>query len=1083
MPVCFLPTFIAPSDQEITEQFSDHGPRKRARTNQLNTGLSEEWFPWEDKITCSLDILMHLPRSVFSRKQLDLFLWLLRINDVDDVPSTKSLKTLNKILQNSCGVDTLAYDGKLGHRYHVNNMAQILAQEMCNPKVRPHIHFYPEDTGKRLDESRQAERWLKELRPEETTPMVRVREDDYYIYEPALLKDLSMCIPERWFTRNGTFFARAWKMEIRVVDGVWGWVVRKDIELEVSEHQLAKGFASLEKEFERYRVPHPSLIHGYFPKEESVISSLLPWKHTNPVLGNRWRTLAKGHRVVSLPLWMYCDDTSGNMSKKWNEHNSFLFTLAGLPREHTAKEYNIHFLCTSNLAPPLEMMDGVVSQTEVAQRDGIWAWDSEHKEPILIFPAVLALLGDNPMHSEFACHIGLRGKFFCRSCWVKGSDAEDAGNIFPNIGNDSRQNNSSIPTQPSTSRKRKKYEEGYSAMLDRVSAFVKLGEPRNKAQTQRTLDSYFQKATIIGSKTELKKARTQTGIKDTVQEFHFKKLFSSYKGKHGPQAKQRALDAVIAELPSDITSPVWRLQGLDPHEDTPVEILHVVLLGFIKYFWRDMVRNQVNDDQKILLIQRLNSVDVRGLGISQLSGDTLVNYAGSLTGRDFRTIAQVAPFVIIDMVADDVFEAWLALSKLVPLLWQPIINDIDEYSRTVEHAIKNFLLKTAQWTCAWFNKSKFHIILHIPAHIRRFGPAILFATESFESFNAVIRAKSVHSNRQAPSRDIAMAFAQGNRVRHLLSGGYFIPAHLLSTPLNETLPRPEMLVPTNWRTVGPGPLHLIHADQTVQNYLGLLAVGERTLSLGICCTYCRPGQLYVTGREVCLLNGDKCVVGQHVIVQPPRPNMPTFIACLREIIQQVGSQNHDNSRPDGLLLETVDSSNTSTKFQMPRLQYLNEWSFVPISDLLCTVNTQHDCDTNKCTTSGFRYVYQERVRTQRRAPIVQHIKNPDDLILNTAQMRDAIHLQKFRIPPAVLDEPAVIDASVRRMIDKRKKSKEDTEKEASGQASMRGHSRGRGARARGRGRGIDNPTRARGHGRSALSMPGELVLDFSASNV
>ena len=74
--------------------------------------------------------------------------------------------------------------------------------------------------------------------------------------------------------------------------------------------------------------------------------------------------MAKGFRVAALPLWMYCDDTSGNMSKKWNEHNSFLFTLAGLPREHTAKEYNIHFLCTSNIAPPLEMMDGVVSQIE-----------------------------------------------------------------------------------------------------------------------------------------------------------------------------------------------------------------------------------------------------------------------------------------------------------------------------------------------------------------------------------------------------------------------------------------------------------------------------------------------------------------------------------------------------------------------------------------------------------------------------------------------------------------------------------------------------------------------------------------------
>jgi len=162
----------------------------------------------------------------------------------------------------------------------------------------------------------------------------------------------------------------------------------------------------------------------------------------------------------------------------------------------------------------------------------------------------------------------------------------------------------------------------------------------------------------------------------------------------------------------------------------------------------------------------------------------------------------------------------------------------------VEHAIKDFLLKTAQWTCDWFNKSKFHIILHLPAHVRRFGPAMLFATEAFESFNAVIRAKSVHSNRQAPSRDIAMAFAQGNRVRHLLSGGYFIPAHILGTLLDKTsMPtssHPEMLARANWRSVGPGPLRLIESDQTIQNYLGLSALSE-TLSFGIfiCLTcYC-----------------------------------------------------------------------------------------------------------------------------------------------------------------------------------------------------------------------------------------------------
>jgi len=59
-----------------------------------------------------------------------------------------------------------------------------------------------------------------------------------------------------------------------------------------------------------------------------------------------------------------------------------------------------------------------------AQQLGIWAWDAAQDELVLVFPSVLSLLGDNPMQSELACHIGLRGKFFCRCCWVKGKDTD-----------------------------------------------------------------------------------------------------------------------------------------------------------------------------------------------------------------------------------------------------------------------------------------------------------------------------------------------------------------------------------------------------------------------------------------------------------------------------------------------------------------------------------------------------------------------------------------------------------------------------------------------------------------------------------
>jgi len=52
-----------------------------------------------------------------------------------------------------------------------------------------------------------------------------------------------------------------------------------------------------------------------------------------------------------------------------------------------------------------------------------------------------------------------------------------------------------------------------------------------------------------------------------------------------------------------------------------------------------------------------------------------------------------------------------------------------------------------------------------------FGPPILMATETFESYNAIIRTWSINSNRGAPSRDIALAWALWHRIRHLLSGG------------------------------------------------------------------------------------------------------------------------------------------------------------------------------------------------------------------------------------------------------------------------------------------------------------------------
>jgi hypothetical protein len=103
-----------------------------------------------------------------------------------------------------------------------------------------------------------------------------------------------------------------------------------------------------------------------------------------------------------------------------------------------------------------------------------------------------------------------------------------------------------------------------------------------------------------------------------------------------------------------------------------------VLLGFVKYFWCDTI-SRLKNDQKAILVTRLNSIDVSGLSCPAISGKTYVQYAGSLTGSSFWVIVQVAPFVLYDLVPAECYEAWLALCDLIPLIWQPKITNLNNY--------------------------------------------------------------------------------------------------------------------------------------------------------------------------------------------------------------------------------------------------------------------------------------------------------------------------------------------------------------------------------------------------------------------
>ncbi|KAF6758067.1 hypothetical protein DFP72DRAFT_1065314 [Ephemerocybe angulata] len=998
---------------------------KRSRA-QNRLGSSADWFPYPDRIT---------------------------------------MQTIDENLQKLYGIDTKCYEGSLGHRYYVNDIGQIIAQEMANPEVVNHLHFFPEDSGVRLTEARQGSRWLHELPAELTTPCVRRGSQDFYIHEPVLLRDHRAAVPVRWFERDGQMFGKCWGMQSVMTDRGEVWRVIESLS-DVPLSDMLMDFEDFKRAVnqypELYRMPHPSRIHEiYNPLRPTQHDPQLPninprpWILTNTETGNHWRSIANGRRVVAFPIWLYCDDTSGNLSKKWNAHNSFLFTAAGLPRREAQREYNVHFLCTSNIAPPLEMFEGVLDQIESYQKTGIEAWDAKAGEPVIVFPVVLALLGDNPMQSELCSHIGLRGRLFCRHCWAerinnvkkkaKGDsddfDSEDESGGEDSDGTDRGDAGSDTSAASRTSQGRggaaqRAAAQSIDKIKDRLRKYFKGTEPRKRSDTIVKLKEYWDAAAEYGNKASIAASQTQSGIKDKFQQFFLNQLSDSTRGKRKKETAQPLLDAKRATMPSDFRktiNPLWRMKGINGHTDTPVEILHVILLGFVKYMWRDVIKNQLKDKdlKKDELATRLSSLDVSGLGISPLAGKTLVKYAGSLVGRDFRVIAQVAPFVLYDIVKPECYRTWLALAKLIPLVWQPEIDDVNDYTVRLTRAIDQFLLRAGDWTPAWFNKPKFHLLVHLPDHIRRFGPAILFATEAFESFNAVIRAKSVHSNRQAPSRDIARAFAKGNRVRHFLSGGLFQVSAPLDVLVDGARP-PFSLDRRHWTSVGSKVRGMVSSKSTVTSYLGMQTV-ERTHAASFQKDRDRvlhyyetqaarhlpapsqgPGQndRFAMCLSFSLVNGDVCRLGDYVIVSNDSGDR-LLIGKVHKILHTTSF----TSDLDWILIQVaaVDQSHHGA-YIMPYLECVDRWSLVQRKQIRCTVNTQHPCADNGCRLDGIEFLRQERhITTQTRAS-VQHKAPYHRRVLNTAQMRDARWVQVFAIDPPPLDFEATVTSCAEALI-------------------------------------------------------------------
>ena len=196
-----------------------------------------------------------------------------------------------------------------------------------------------------------------------------------------------------------------------------------------------------------------------------------------------------------------------------------------------------------------------------------------------MIPFVAALLGDNPMQSEFACHVGPGGKSLCRICNVKGVDGStnesqtlatptsidgaDGGRTTPDSVGTS-DGNSSVDETHAPTRGRKRKLESMQEMVARVTRFVQTGSPRTVGSTLHELHTIIEDAGSVGNISKIRAHKTSTGIKDTFLETFLDWMHLSYKDKPSRHEKQVSLDRFKSTLPenANMLSPVWRIRGM-----------------------------------------------------------------------------------------------------------------------------------------------------------------------------------------------------------------------------------------------------------------------------------------------------------------------------------------------------------------------------------------------------------------------------------------------------------------------------------------------------------------------------------------
>ncbi|CAD6925713.1 unnamed protein product [Tilletia laevis] len=597
-----------------------------------------------------------------------------------------------------------------------------------NPEARKNMSLYPRLDGT-IKDAMDGD-WVHNLRDERASPMI-VLEDGRHAYreEPVQLLDGRYYLITAWYEKASRLYG--WGK--RCVPNQRCKTLKLSGEEEISFPALdidrngpgvaQQGYSKVSRDREG-------------DEDEEKFNSICPL-----------RKRANGRPMYSIFLKVFLDDLSGVRSKRWDIHHGLYFQNANMSKSHLSSDASIKLFSATPSASAGEMME-VFLEELCDLREGFECLDQSTNAKILVRPTLAVVICDNPMAAELVGIVGMRGNCPCRACRVGGTLAE------------------------------KKTEDGLLALMQP-------GDVRTSGSIKANLLRQINKS-ARGMVTATADIIPATGCSDPWTTSACLELQDAH--AESREAKGTISREVKAEMEEIISEKPWPALLDYPSKSHIVSRLcrwkfyHVVQLGVVKYLTRATM-DKLSEKEKIKLGGLLSAADVDGLGLdAKVRGGYCIRHAQSLNGKDFRALLQTMPTISATLFAsgdneEDIqllLDAWLAAARLAAALYIESIDrsQLESFTDHVREMVKHFFHSLSLALPELIpNKPKLHLLIHVDAHLKAFGPLSALSAEHFEAFNSIVRAACVVSNRQIPSRDIANRLTSQQDLRHILSGG------------------------------------------------------------------------------------------------------------------------------------------------------------------------------------------------------------------------------------------------------------------------------------------------------------------------